>query len=229
MPLKLTLNEMKKNCPRCQLINFPDEKECKRCQLDLLTVSAESLEEKSSVVKLTILKRGSICAAVVVFTLFGFYLSLIGSSDRLTYAEKQVVQKAISVLDEKGFSKEIFLLNNLTAFRSNDNWLNASIPKENAYAATNYPLEIMTIYPDFFSFTVDDTERAAILLHEAQHLRGADEKQAYKYVWENRKRLGWTQETYGNSIIWRNIRLQTKETVPELFTCQNKFYDDCTE
>lgn len=161
--------------------------------------------------------------------MFGFYLSLIFSSKRLTYEEKQTVQRAIAVLDEKGFSTEVFLLNYLTAFRANDNWLNASVPKENAYAATNYPFEIITVYPDFFTYPVDDTERAAILLHEAQHLKGAEEKEAYKFVWENRHRLGWTQETHGNSFIWKNVRLQTREQVPELFTCPDKHYADCTE
>jgi hypothetical protein len=70
----------------------------------------------------------------------------------------------------------------VAVFRANDNWLNASVEKENAYAATNYPFEIVTIYPDFFRFTVDDTERAAILLHEAQHLKGKDEKESYEFV-----------------------------------------------
>lgn len=220
---------MKKICPNCQLTNFPQEKNCKRCDFNLLTVSSVDSAQKTPVKKSKLLRRIIVCIAVLIFTLFGFYLSLIGSCQRLSYEEKQTVFKAVAVLDEKGFSKEVFLLRYLTAFRANDNWLNASIPKENAYAATNYPFEIMTIYPDYFSFTENDTERAAILLHEAQHLKGADEKQAYKYVWENRKQLGWTKEIYESSVIWRNVRLQTKELVPELFTCDDKEYSDCTE
>ncbi len=62
----------------------------------------------------------------------------------------------------------------MSVVRGNDNWLNASTKYENAYAATNFPIEIMTIYPEFFTDTLDDTERAAILLHEAQHLKGAE-------------------------------------------------------
>ncbi|CAN5640339.1 hypothetical protein BH20ACI4_BH20ACI4_25190 [soil metagenome] len=220
---------MKKICPSCQLTNFPNAKQCKRCNFNLITVSTESTGKNRTLLKSKLLKRALVCAAVVIFVVFGFYLSLIGSSNQLTYDEKQTVFRAISILNEKGFSKEVFLLNYLTVFRANDNWLNASVQKENAYAATNYPFEIMTIYPDFFSYTVDDTERAAILLHEAQHLKGADEKEAYKFVWENRKRLGWTNETHGNSIIWKNVRLQTKEFAPELFTCADNVYSDCTE
>ena len=220
---------MKKICPNCRLTNFPDATDCKRCNFNLITVSTEIADTKQPVFKSKILKRALVCVLMVLFTLAGFYLSLIGSSERLAYEEKQTVYRAIAILDEKGFSKESFLLNYLTAFRANDNWLNASVPKENAYAATNYPFEIITVYPDFFTFTTDDTERAAILLHEAQHLKGADEPQAYKFVWENRKKFGWTSDKYGDSIIWRNVRLQTKEFAPELFNCPDKIYSDCTE
>lgn len=187
------------------------------------------MDKKTPFGKSKILKRVLVCAFAVLFTLAGFYLSLIGSSDRLGYEEKQTVYRAIAILNEKGFAKESFLLDYLTAFRANDNWLNASVPKENAYAATNYPVEIITVYPDFFTFTTDDTERAAILLHEAQHLKGANEPEAYKFVWENRKKLGWTSEKYGDSIIWINVRLQTREFAPELFNCPDKVYSDCTE
>lgn len=220
---------MKKNCPNCQLINFPTAETCKRCDFNLLTVSAESVDEKKPLYKSKILRRILVCIGAIIFTVFGFYLSLIGSCERLTYQQKEIIDTAIAILDEKGFSSEVFLLNYLTAFRATDNWLNASVPKENAYAATNYPVEIMTIYPEFFTVTIDDTERAAIILHEAQHLKGADEKEAYKFVWENRKRIGWTKETYRNSVIWLNVRLQTKEYAPELFTCSDKPYNDCTE
>ena len=139
---------------------------------------------------------------------------MIFTSASLKSDEKRQIQNAVALLQEKGFDNEVFLLKYLTNYRANDNWLNASTKFENAYAATNFPFEIMTIYPDFFTFTIDDTERAAILLHEAQHLKGADEKEAYEFVWRNRKILGWTKEKYGNSIIWRNVRKQTQEFAP---------------
>ena len=87
----------------------------------------------------------------------------------------------------------------------------------------------MTVYPEFFTVTMDDTERAAILLHEAQHLKGADEKEAYEFVWRNRKQLGWTKQAYRNSMIWRSVRQQTKEFAPNLFVCEWTEYGDCTE
>ena len=187
-----------------------------------MTVNSGFLQTK-------ILKRITVLIFVCIFTLLGFYLSLIVSAAKLTYSEKKIVEPAIAVIKQKGFSDEAFLLEYVTAFRSNDNWLNASVEKENAYAATNFPFEIMTLYPDFFTAPVDDTERAAILLHEAQHLKGADEKEAYEFVWRNRQKLGWTKETHGNSIVWRNVRQQTRDYAPNLFVCDWNEAGDCTE
>ncbi len=218
---------MKKRCPKCQMVNFSHSKECVRCRSCLIEVSTFENDAKKSGSK--IFQRAIICVAVIFLTLLGFYLSLLFTSKSLSYDEKQTVQRAISILDEKGFSKEVFLLNYLTSFRGNDNWLNASTKFENAYAATNFPIEIITIYPEFFTDTFDDTERAAILLHEAQHLKGAEEKEAYQFVWQNRKTLGWTKETHDQSFVWRNVRMQTKEVAPNLFVCNWNEMADCTE
>ena len=220
---------MNKKCPNCRLINFNDASSCKRCQYDLIEVSSKEAESGKSFVKSKILKRAAVCASVCLAVICGFYLSLIFTSKSLSYDEKGTVYRAAAVLEEKGFSKEAFLLDHLTAFRANDNWLNASVQKENAYAATNFPFEIMTVYPDFFKYPVDDTERAAILLHEAQHMKGSDEKEAYEFVWKNRKKLGWTKENYGGSIIWQNVRRQTREYAPHLFVCNLNEFGDCTE
>lgn len=219
---------MKKYCPKCRLVNFPDASECARCQCDLITVSTE--ESRSALfLRSKLFRRVLVCVFVCIFVLLGFYISLIGSAKQLSSGERKIVQASIDVLEARGFEREAFLLNNLTAFRTTDNWLNASVVKENAYAATNFPFEIITVYPDFFNYPVDDTERAAIMLHEAQHLKGADEKEAYEFVWKNRRRLGWTKDIYGNSLIWRSVRKQTKEYAPELFGCPANELGDCTE
>ena len=159
----------------------------------------------------------------------GFYLSLITSAERLTYEKKGTVNRAIDVLRDKGFDTEAMMLSQFTAFRASDNWLNSSVAKENAYAATNFPFEIITLYPDFFTYPVDDVERGAILLHEARHLLGQGEKEAYELVWRNRVRLGWTQQSHGNSPIWLNVRQQTIEQVPELFNCPQNEASDCSQ
>lgn len=221
---------MKKCCPNCKLINYPFSVECVRCQFDLIEVATVPIVwTKESSRRIHVLRRAAVCLVVSAATLLGFYFSMIFTSSSLRYEEKQQVQNAVRILAEKGFDREVFLLNNLTSFRANDNWLNASTKFENAYAATNFPFEIMTVYPDFFIYPADDTERAAILLHEAQHLKGSDEKEAYEFVWRNRKKLGWVKQTHGKSAVWRNIRRQTQEFAPNLFVCDWNEAADCTE
>ena len=229
---------MNKKCPNCNVVNFKNAEICVRCQFvfdtvqltpevennhkDLCHKSEKGLGKK-------ILRRAVICVVVCLAVIFGFYLSLLMTSKSLAYDEKQGVKKAIQILEAKGFESEVFLLRHLTSFRANDNWLNASTRDENAYAATNFPFEIITIYPEFFTVPLDDTERAMILLHEAQHLKGADEKEAYEYVWRNRKALGWTRETHGGTKIYANVERQTREFAPELFRCDWNKSGDCTE
>jgi hypothetical protein len=221
---------MKKKCSNCNLVNYAAAENCLRCGQKLLEVSSfETTPKPKKSLKAKILKRGAVLLFVVLFTLGGFYVSLIGSAKRLEYDQKKSIERSILILEDKGFGKEVFLLRYLTAYRGTDNWLNASTREENAYAATNFPFEVMTIYPDFFTYPADETERAAILLHEAQHLKGADEREAYEFVWKNRKQLGWTRENYGNSVVWRNVRKQTKEVAPNLFVCEANEYNDCTE
>ena len=220
--------KMNKKCPNCKLVNFAEMEKCARCQSDLAEVSFSS-ENAGASLGSKILKRAMACAAVCIIVLFGFYLSLLFTSKSLSYDERSKVKSAVQVLEEKGFSSEASMLKYLTSFRSNDNWLNASTREENAYAATNYPFEIMTVYPDFFNYPSDDVERAAILLHEAQHLKGADEKEAYEFVWKNRKQLGWTSDKYRRSEIWNTVRQRTKEYSPNLFLCNFNDFGDCTE
>ncbi len=222
---------MNKKCPNCNLINFLEAEQCRRCEfmLENLGESQITVENKKSSVLPKILWRAAVCLSVVVVCIFAFYFSLIFSSASLQTSQKQTVWDAINLLENKGFSSETFFLNYLAAYRSNDHWLNASVEKENAYAATNFPFEIMTLYPDFFEKTTDDLERAAILLHEAKHLQGADEKEAYEFVWRNRKKLGWTKENYGNSKIWQAVKKQTKEYSPNLFICKDGELGDCTD
>lgn len=222
-----TTRLMKKKCSNCDLVNFADAACCARCQGDLIAV--ESIGRTASKHRGGFVVRALICIAVCVLAVLGFYFSLVISAEPLNIEQKSSVRRATSILRDKGFVGHVFLLENLTVYRGNDNWLNASVAKENAYAATNFPFEIMTLYPDFFTYPVDDVERAAILLHEAEHLKGHDEHDAYKFVWENRKAIGWTKDKYWSSPVWQNIRKQTAEDAPDLFVCENKEYRDCTE
>lgn len=220
---------MTKQCPRCNLNNSKGAKSCVKCLFDLAEVSASNIGGSKRNPLMMIIRRAVICLIVIILVIAGFYYSLVFSAKSLSSGEQETIDRAIEILDKKGFAGEVFYLRYLTVFRANDNWLNASVPKENAYAATNYPFEIMTIYPDYFTYTQDDTERAAILLHEAIHLRGLDEKAAYEFVWRNKKHLGWTKKNYGTSVAWREIRKQTREYVPNLFVCEFNDFNDCTE
>ncbi len=225
------LNEMNKKCPQCNLINFSNAENCRRCEFDLTnsSIPQTTVENRNSSALSKIIKRTIILVTVCFFSLIGFYASLLFTSSPLTVDDRAKVNDAISILEQKGFTKEVFFLRYLTRFRSNDNWLNASTRDENAYAATNFPFEIITIYPEFFTVPQDNTERAMVLLHEAQHLKGADEKEAYEFVWRNRRALGWTQETHGSSKVFLNVRKQTKEFSPNLFQCDFNPDGDCTK
>jgi hypothetical protein len=169
------------------------------------------------------------CAIAALLALFAFYLSLVATSAPLTARERNSVDAAIRVLDQKGFSREAFLLRHAATFRSTDNWLNSVTKQDNAYAATNFPFQIITLYPDFYDKAVDDTERAMVLLHEAQHVQGSDEAAAYGYVWKHRQQLGWTQITYGTTASYITIAEQTRDYAPDVFTCSDHAWNDCTE
>jgi hypothetical protein len=218
---------MNKKFTECGLINYLTAQNCIRCASGL--GESENISPNGGFLKSSLAKRGGICLIVILAAMLGFYASLVLSADSIDRDQEQKVQAAINVLERKGFGEEVILLRYLTVFRANDNWLNASVEKENAYAATNFPFEIITLYPDFFTYSTDDIERAAILLHEAKHLQGKDEREAYEFVWKNRKRLGWTYEAYHQSMIWRETRKLTKEYSPILFVCGFNDYGDCTD
>ena len=226
LPYNFQMPMHNKKCPQCRLSNSRGAKSCVKCLYKFNEV--ESRKPQKTILQ-KIIKRGLICLAVVIFALTGFYLSLVFSAEPLKSEEYAQIYDAIDILEQKGFDKEVFMLRYLTVYRGTDHWLNASVAKEGAYAATNYPFEIMTIYPDFFAYTKDDTERAAILLHEAKHLEGHDEPVAYEFVWKNKKRIGWTKENYMDSVVWLNVRKQTREFAPNLFVCEFNEYEDCTQ
>lgn len=218
---------MKKKCPQCKLVNYPTADACMRCGSALM----RSPERRNAVntSRSGFARRVAVFFAVCLSAIAGFYLSLVFSAKGLDTTQKQTVGAAIELLDRNGFTREAFLLRRLAVFRSEDHWLNASVEKENAFAAANFPFEIVTIYPDFYVYPIDDVERAAILLHEAKHLEGADENDAYEFVWRNRHKLGWTYQQYGNSEVWNGVRRQTRDHVPELFVCEVNPSGDCTE
>ena len=167
--------------------------------------------------------------AVTLCLLSIFQSSLLVTSQPLRADESETVNRAVDLLEAKGFGREAFLLRRLTIFRTTDNWLNSLAEKENAFAATNYPFNMVTLYPDFFTKAKDDTERAVILLHEARHLQGASEREAYSYAWQSRREIGWTILSHGATDSYVTVEALTREIAPELFTCADRLWNDCTE
>jgi hypothetical protein len=156
-------------------------------------------------------------------------MSMLVTSEDLHYDRRQIVERAIAVLENKGFQKHSFVLKYLTRYRATDSWWNRYLGHRDAYAATNFPFEIVTLYPEFFEASMDDTERAAILLHEAEHLMGAGEERALEVTWRAKAKLGWIDPTYNQSKVWNNTRELTQRMVPNLFTCGADGKSDCTE
>jgi hypothetical protein len=220
-----------KKCPRCGLVNFADAKACKRCEAPLADVEERAGDkEGASPSRLRwLIKRTLVVLGSVLLVLLIFYGSLLKTSERLSYDQRQVVARGIQVLEQKGFSREAFALRNFVAFRATDNWWNQWVGHREAYAATNFPFEVITLYPEFFNNAEDDTERAAILLHESYHLFGSGEDAALEATWRNKKRLGWTKDKYEQTKVWRNTRELTGNHVPKLFDCGVDNNLDCTE
>ena len=164
---------------------------------------------------------------VTIALIFIWSRSLLLTSDPINPGQRQLVRQAITLLDQSGFSREVVMLRHFANYRATDNWWNGYVGHADAYAATNFPLGVVTLYQPFFTAAADDTERAAILLHEAQHLWGAGEDAALERVWRDKQRLGWTAAEYSQSKVWKNTREWTAAGVPGLFQCGPDRHADC--
>ena len=220
-----------RRCAGCGLVNFASANECKRCDAPLESYfafeGADALEEGKG--RRSILRRALAVPAVLFVLLVGCHASLLFTSTGVTYDERQQVSRAVELIERAGFERETFLLKRLTNFRTTDNWLNSYAGHANAYASTNFPFEIVTLYPDFFRYPADDVERAVILLHEARHLAGADEEEACASVWRDKERLGWTRDKYGKTRVWQNVTELSRRFAPQLFDCGEDGKQDCYE
>ena len=236
------MNNLK--CAGCGLANFPSAPECKRCGAPLEPVFAyaafdappsPAFEFEDAAVPAGgkrwrgLLRRSLTVLAMTLVLLVGCHASLLFSSTAATYDEREQVDRAVELIEQAGFAREAFLLKRLTNFRTTDNWLNSYVGHANAYASTNFPFEVVTLYPDFFRYPKDDVERAVILLHEARHLAGADEEEACATVWRDKERLGWTRENYGKTRVWQNVNELTRRYAPRLFDCGPDGRQDCFE
>jgi hypothetical protein len=227
---------MSRKCSQCGLVNFASAVQCRRCGAafddaafddaeQFETLPDEGVEQK----KRSLAQRLMWIFGMTAVILFICYASLLLTSDPIGWEQRQLVSRAIDVLESKGFGSEVFVLRHLVSYRATDNWWNMQIGHHDAYASTNFPFEVVTLYPEFFEKAADDTERAAILLHESYHLFGAGEPAALEGVWRSKSRLGWTPEQYGETKVWKNTRELTVNQVPKLFSCGDDSKSDCTE
>jgi len=219
-------------CPVCGLVNFAGSETCRRCEAGLFFQPAPAPEP------ITPPQHGGVrgfwqwvlwvCGAAATI-LLAAYASLVLTSDGLTREETAVVMDAIAVLERADFTREAGLLRRYTIFRGSDNWWNRYVGHASAYAATNFPFEVVTLYPPFFKAPIDDVERAAILLHESHHLFGQQEDEALQRVWVEKRQLGWTAASYSHTRVWKNTREWTAAAAPRLFTCGGDGESDCVD
>jgi hypothetical protein len=221
----------RRKCTNCGLVNAGSDKQCRRCGALLndeeLIAPGAGAPPATKTKQRGFLSRVIWILGVTLVLLIIWYASLLMSSNGLQPDQRDKVQRAIALLEQQRFTREAFVLKHLAAFRSTDNWLNSNIGHRDAYAATNFPFEVVTLYPDFFQLPVDDRERAAVLLHEARHLLGDGEEAALHFTWVNKKQLGWTTEKYYGSAVWDATSRLTKVSFPYMFQCGLDGQSDC--
>ena len=223
-------------CAGCGLVNFAEAPECKRCGSPLGAAPGRGSfaapdpggeGEPGAGGRRGLARRAGAVFAVTFALLVAWHASLLWTSEATTFDEREQVRRAVELIERGGFDREAFLLRRVTNFRTTDNWWNAYVGHAGAYAATNFPFEVVTLYPDFFRYPVDDVERAVILLHEARHLSGAGEEEACATVWRDKARLGWTREKYGETRVWKNVSELSRRHAPKLFDCGPDGLQDC--
>ena len=223
--------QSRQKCPDCGLVNTGSDETCRRCGASLALkevppqVAAPAVTDPPT--RRGLLKRLIWVCGATLIALIIWHLSLLITSDGLQPDQRQRVQGGIAILRQQGFSREAFVLTYFTTFRSTDNWLNAYAGHRDAYAATNFPFEVVTLYPDFFELPIDDRERAAVLLHEARHLFGDGEEAALQSTWQRKPQLGWTADKYGGTRVWDATEHLTRATFPYMFQCGSDGQSDC--
>src|SRR5438128_7104073 len=215
-------------CAQCGLVNSAADEHCRRCgsvlsRAETPGVGVEAAPQK----KRSLLRRLIWILSTTILLLLVAYMSLLLTSEELAYERRETVKQALAVLEQKGFAKQAFVLNHLVMYRDTDNWWNRYVGHHDAYAATNFPFEVVTLYPEFFALPVDDRERAAVLLHEARHLMGDGEDAALQTTWKNKQRLGWTSDKYNRTRVWDATEDLTKARFPYMFQCGADGQSDC--
>lgn len=219
-------------CVYCGLVNFAGAETCKRCGGIVGGFAADGFEEfaeSGDKKRRGLLRKVLSGFTLSAFVLLGFHVSLLATSEGAGFEQKRTVERAVGLVEKGGFRREAFLLRRLASYRTSDSWWNRWVGHADAYAATNFPFEVITLYPDFFKYPADDVERAVVLLHEARHLAGDDEEEAFAFVWRHKARLGWNEERYAETRVWKNVSDFTRKYAPQLFRCGDDAQQDCVK
>jgi hypothetical protein len=228
-----TPDQSRRKCTQCGLVNSGSDELCRRCGTPLAgeepaeLVAPPAPATTVSPKKRGFLKRLTWVLGATFTVLLILYASLLISSDGLQPDQREKVQNAIAILQQQGFNREAFILKRLTVFRRTDNWWNKYVGHSDAYAATNFPFEVVTLYPEFFNVPVDDKERAAVLLHESCHLMGDGEDAALQSTWRNKRQIGWTADRYHQTRVWDATEKLTRAKFPYMFQCGADGQSDC--
>src|SRR5204863_2759507 len=103
----------RKKCSQCGLVNPSTEAECRRCGTSLedaeTSTNAVSAAPEPRKEKRAPLRVGWIVGTTLSL-LFVAYMSLLLTSEELPYDQRQTVKSAIAVLEQKGFTREAFVL-----------------------------------------------------------------------------------------------------------------------
>ena len=230
-----------RKCAQCGLVNFAAAEACRRCGASL-DARAPGVEEippadehgeaeaaETTAPRRSLVKRVGVGLGTAALLLVLGYISLLETSTPVNYDERMLVRRAIDLIEQSGFERDAFLLRHLTSYRTTDSWWNRWLGHQDAYAATNFPFQVVTLYPEFFKYPADDTERAIVLLHEARHLAGAGEEKAFATVWRDKAKLGWTKEKYGQTRVWKNVNEFTLKYAPEVMQCGDGSESVCAD
>src|SRR4051794_30281353 len=149
-----TPHNTRRKCPECGLVNAGADEQCRRCAASLAEVEefapqpveTETVEQPR---KRSLVRRIIWVVSATFVILIIWYFSLLLTSNKLQQDQYLKVDVAIALIEQSGFRNEGFVLRRAATFRSTDNWWNRYVGHRDAYAATNFPFEMVTLYPEF--------------------------------------------------------------------------------
>jgi len=159
----------------------------------------------------------AVAAVVAVARIVEYVTAVFGRN--LSNDDAEVVNVAIAVLDPvPTLIDEAWVLHDAKYRRGKPPYLSAVCKiVGGCFAAAE--LGFLFIDDRFFDASLlhDSVEQAAVLLHEAFHLEGGNEHDAYAGVWVNKEKFGWTRESYSKYFLWGQVEAATRQYAPELF------------